>query len=997
MSAGRHIEQLTHAFYAWERQGRGWRTFPYLVPLEPIFQPFQRGTSANADHDDGRRHTWLSRLIERFNPAGESLPQTNPDEAAEWPVPEPVLHEAEYQELELLVPSDGRFDLASMSGFLASLVTCTDCLAFELVGHAGVVKVQLAASKIDEGLLQSQLAAFFPMATYRRPKESLSARWQGVGGGSIAALEFGLAREFMLPLRVIKGGPDPLTPLVGALSRTTANELGVIQVLFTSVHQPWTESINRAVTTAGGKPFFADAPELTSLALEKIAEPLYAVALRLAARGGDDERAWELARSLAGGLAQFGSPQSNELVPLAAESPDELVTDIIRRTTHRGGMIWSAAELVSLVHLPGPSLQAPALQRSVALSRPLPADVQGTTGVIVGQAGSDNASTPVRLPVATRLKHLHVIGASGTGKSTLLINLILQDIENGEGVGVIDPHGDLADEVLARIPDQRRDEVIILDPADEEYVVGWNILGARSATEKEILGSDLVALFRRLSTSWGDQMTVVLANSVVAFLESAQGGTLQDLRRFLVDSEYRDHFLQSVRDEHVVSFWRQEFPLLIGRKPQAPILSRLDTFLRSRLVREVVTEREKPLDFRALIDTGKILIARLSQGAIGEENTALLGGLLVSKLHQVCLGRQDVTANERRPFFLYVDEFQQVATPSMAGLFSGVRKYHLGLTVAHQDLYQLHEKVPEVERAVLANAHTRLCFRVGEDDARRLERGFGHFTADDLLNLSTGQALCRVGRNDADFSLQTSRLQPMSSSEAQERRRSLRERSGERYGRRRVAALPTEPPALAVVVSPPVEPAPAPKRAEPARVSKPRATRPPALGRGGPEHQYLQELIRQWGQARGFRVIIEKSLPNGGQVDVALEREGLSIACEVAVTTTLDHEIGNIEKSLTEPFDYIAVVSLKRNFLRQLENALPSRIAETERKRVKLLAPEELLALLDELPVRATEQRVAGYNVRVRRRVSDPAEMQTRKQTVGGIIARSLKRMKGAE
>ncbi|MBI5764763.1 MAG: type IV secretion system DNA-binding domain-containing protein [Planctomycetes bacterium] len=997
MSSGRHIEQLTLAFYAWERQGRGWRSYPHTVPLEPAFRPFTRGGVAQkSGHDDGRRHTWLSQLIERFTQIPS--PATNPtldDDDAQY-APEPFEPDGDFRELEIFVPSEARFDLASMGGWLSSLVTCTHHLAFELIGNAGAVRLQVAVSTQDWGIIQSQLNAFFPEAIVRTPDEDLATRWRRCAGEGLATLEFGLAREFMLPLRLGRGGPDSLTPIVGALSRIGPGELGLIQVLFQPVRRPWAEGVQRSVTTPDGQPFFADAPEVTSLAREKIAEPLYAVVLRLATKAIEEDRAWDLVRSIAGGLGQFGSPQSNELVPLAVETPDELAEDILNRTTHRSGMIWSAAELVSLVHLPGPSLQAPALQRSVALSRPLPVEVQGTIGVIVGQAVNDDASTPVRLHVETRLKHLHLIGASGTGKSTLLVNLILQDIEDGEGVGVIDPHGDLADEVLARIPNHRRDDVIIIDPADEDYVVGWNILGAHSATEKEILGSDLVALFRRLSTSWGDQMTVVLAHSVMAFLESRQGGTLQDLRRFLVDSEFREAFLQTVADDHVVSFWQKEFPLLIGRKPQAPILSRLDTFLRSRLVREVVTERTKPLDFRQLIDTGKILVARLSQGAIGEENTALLGGLLVSKLHQVCLNRQDVAASERRPFFLYVDEFQQVATPSMAGLFSGVRKYHLGLTVAHQDLYQLHEKVLEVERAVLTNAYTRICFRVGEDDARRLERGYAHFTADDLLNLGTGEALCRVGRNEADFSLHTSRPLPISASEAHARRRSLRERSGERYGRRRTVVAP-DAPAPVAACSLTVEPTTASKRAEPVRVAKPRTVSPVALGRGGPEHQYLQELIRQWGQARGFRVTIEKSLPNGGQVDVALEREGLSIACEVAVTTTLDHEIGNIEKSLTEPFDYIAVVSLKRHFLKKLETALPGKLGDAAQQRVKLFSPEELLAFLDDLPLRAIEHRVAGYNVRVRRRVADPAEMQTRKRTVGGIIARSLKRMKGTE
>ena len=381
-----------------------------------------------------------------------------------------------------------------------------------------------------------------------------------------------------------------------------------------------------------------------------------------------------------------------------------------------------------------------------------------------------------------------LLGGTGTGKSTLFVSLILEDIVAGHGVAVIDPHGDLVDEVLARVPRDRFDDVILFDPSDPEYVVGWNMLSAQSDAEKEMLASDLVAVFRRLATSWGDQMTAVLANAIAAFLDSERGGTLVDLRRFLTEERFRETVLSSVRDPQAREFWKGHFPLLSG-KPQASILTRLDTLLRGRLVRGVVTATERPLDFRRLVDDGGILLAKLSQGAVGQENAALLGSLLVSKLHQVCLLRQDVRLEERTPFFLYVDEFHDLATPSMATLFSGARKYRLGVTVAHQDLYQLHSAAPDVERAVLANAHTRICFRVGEDDARTLSRGLSFFTADDLSNLETGEAICRIGRRENDFNLETVELDAMAPEETAARRHELREHSVRLWGTRR----PTEP------------------------------------------------------------------------------------------------------------------------------------------------------------------------------------------------------------
>ncbi len=204
-------------------------------------------------------------------------------------------------------------------------------------------------------------------------------------------------------------------------------------------------------------------------------------------------------------------------------------------------------------------------------------------------------------------------------------------------------------------------------------------------------------------------------------------------------------------------------------------------FLRSKLIRRVVTVRNPKLDFARVTDSGHIFLGKLATGAIGEENAALLGSLLVSKFHQVTLAREAQTVEQRRPFFLYIDEFHHVATPSMASLFSGMRKYRLGLTVAHQDLYQLHKSVPEVERSLLANAYTRICFRVGEEDARGLAKGFSFFEAEDLMGLGLGEAICRVGGRDADFNLRTEKLPPVDREEAQARVAILRSLSGQRW------------------------------------------------------------------------------------------------------------------------------------------------------------------------------------------------------------------------
>jgi len=247
---------------------------------------------------------------------------------------------------------------------------------------------------------------------------------------------------------------------------------------------------------------------------------------------------------------------------------------------------------------------------------------------------------------------------------------------------------------VGRIPEERLRDAILFDPADAEHPLAWNILEAHSELERTLLAADLVGIFRRFSTSWGDQMTSVLGNAVLVLLESP-GSTLLDLREFLVDRPTRERLLAAVDDPYLTSYFRHEFQLAAGKSVGA-ILTRLDGFLRSKTVRQIVGARESRLDLRAVVDRGQIFLARLSQGAIGEENAALLGSLLVSKFHQITMSRQEMKREERRPFFLYADECQEVATASMAQLLAGARKYGLGLTLA-QTFVQQHQGMIECE------------------------------------------------------------------------------------------------------------------------------------------------------------------------------------------------------------------------------------------------------------------------------------------------------------
>lgn len=273
-------------------------------------------------------------------------------------------------------------------------------------------------------------------------------------------------------------------------------------------------------------------------------------------------------------------------------------------------------------------------------------------------------------------------------------------------------------------------------------------------------------------------MTAVLANAITAFLESPKGGTISDLRSFLLEEGFRREFLQTVQDPEIVYYWKRQFPLLAG-KPQASVVTRLDSFLRPKAIRYMVCQKDSRLDFAEIMNRGKIFLAKLPQGLIGEENAHLLGTFLVAKFHQMAIGRQSIEAAKRRDFWLYVDEFHNFITPSMASILSGARKYRLGLVLAHQELGQLKNRQAEVSSAVLANPYTRVCFRLGDEDARKLSEGFSAFEAEDFQNLAIGDALCRVERREFDFNFHVTPLPDVPKEKADVAKAEIRRQSRE--------------------------------------------------------------------------------------------------------------------------------------------------------------------------------------------------------------------------
>lgn len=775
-------EALTRNFFAWENRGRGWQQWPRSIALEPPFRPFFGHfiVPSGAPRDDGRRETMLSRFVDSFTARDQQAQvPALPEELFAEPDPVFVAENDDLTELAIALPEGTRVDHDAASAFLLSLGSCHDPVSFEIRGTAERIAMQFGVRTDDAPHVTEAVRAFFPAAGVAQTEGTLLDLWRSAGE-RIAIIECALAREFVLPLRTfLRADPDPLTGVIAALGSLRESELGVLQILFTPAKQDWASSVRRALMDGEGGPFFLDAPELTRLGLEKVSNPLFAVVVRIAAAASEPDRAERIVEQIGGALAHFGRADGNELVFVGNDEGVPLERDLIYRVSHRSGMLLSSGELVALVHPPSASLVSPKLVRRMRRTKAAPKEHAGRP-IVLGTNEHAGQLVTVGVTPDERMRHMDVIGASGTGKSTFLLDLALQSIAQGRDIGVLDPHGDLIEEILARVPEEREQDVVLVDASDAEYPVGFNLLDAHSELERTLLASDLVGIFRRLSTTWGDQMQAVLANAVQAFLTSSYGGSLHDLRRFLIEPDYRQNFLKTVEDEEVVYYWQREFPLLVG-KPAGPILTRLDGFLRPKPLRAMLAQRESRLDFREILDSQRIFLAKLAQGAIGKENAALLGSLIVAKFHQAAVSRQDVRQESRRDFDLVIDEFQDLVTPSVENILAGTRKYRLGLTAAHQSLRPVYEADANVAAALMANAATRVIFRVGDDDAKKLADGFASFDAQALTSLGIGEAVCRVDRADHDFNLKTRMPARVDAATAAERRQRIVEHSRARY------------------------------------------------------------------------------------------------------------------------------------------------------------------------------------------------------------------------
>jgi hypothetical protein len=378
-------------------------------------------------------------------------------------------------------------------------------------------------------------------------------------------------------------------------------------------------------------------------------------------------------------------------------------------------------------------------------------------------------------------QHIYCVGKTGTGKSTLLRNLILQDLHAGNGVALIDPHGDLAKDVLEHYPTWRSDDLVVFDPSDREFPVGLNLLKRSGNNDHHIVASAIVSAFKAVwHDSWGPRLEYLLFASAAA-LSECQNVSVLGIGRMLADAGYRDWVVRQVKDPMVRAFWEREFAGYGKRfvsEIVAPLQNKVGQLTMAPPIRNILGQVCGKLDFRFMLDHGRVFIGSLSKGQLGDDKAHLLGAFIMSQFHTAAMSRSDQPVNERRPFHLYVDEFSSFATDTLSSMLSESRKYGLCLTLGQQHTSQLR---PELRDALFGNVGTIISFRVGETDAQLLSREFGgHFAASRFTDLNNYQVLVKAvsgGKSRAPFAGRT--FPPMTFPNAD--RSKLIDRSRERF------------------------------------------------------------------------------------------------------------------------------------------------------------------------------------------------------------------------
>ncbi|MCX7997232.1 MAG: type IV secretion system DNA-binding domain-containing protein [Patescibacteria group bacterium] len=639
-----------------------------------------------------------------------------------------------------------------------SFLEISDMICFEIVGKHTDIRFYVSAPNKLIDLVEKTIYGYYSSADIVKVEEPNI--FSEKGKVSFASLK--TESNSYYPLKSYRDMPnDPMAALTSALSKMNEGEGAMVQFLLRPADSKWKNAGKSFISktkkdeaNAEKAKFEVDPKDLERID-EKLSRPGFETIIRIVVSASSSDIADMHLRNIVAAFKQFDSHQQTlgeaniffkqgfminfiyKFFPVW-EPPFGKVTSIL-----------SSEELGSLFHFPNKTVETPHIQWLKAKTAPVSAEVPTSGGTFMGTAYYRGVKRPVHIHLKDRMRHVYIIGKTGVGKSELLKEMIKQDIKEGKGVCVIDPHGDLIDDTLRYVPAERAEDVILFDPSDVERPIGLNLLECRSEEEKHFITSAIINLMYKLYDPQrtgiiGPRFEHAVRNAMLTVM-SEPGTSFIEIVRVLTDPKYVQELLPKVDDPIVRRYWTDQIAQTSDFHKSETldyIVSKFGRFVTNKMMRNIIGQSKSAFDFREIMDTGKILLINLSKGKLGEENSQFLGLVIVPKILAAAMSRADVPEDQRRDFFLYVDEFQNFATPDFAVILSEARKYHLGLTVANQFIGQMDE---EVKNAVFGNVGTIICFRVGVADANFIQREFQpFFNESDIINVERFHAYMKT-------------------------------------------------------------------------------------------------------------------------------------------------------------------------------------------------------------------------------------------------------------
>lgn len=610
-----------------------------------------------------------------------------------------------------------------------------------------------------QSFVESQLISQYPKASITKVKDYLP---ELLITKNVSLGQLKLDHDRVYPIKIYTDfkDVDPLSSLLSALSKNQVGDFVSIQYLLYPISQSWQQAgKNFATSKSTDSEGKATSNPYAAVIEQKVSYPGFKTAIRIAVASPSKERSQQYLVELANAFSSLNNPGGNSLVlryPYLWQV-DRMKTTMLNRSKSfmPTNQILNVAELATLFHFPTMKVATIAnlSWHRVILSDPpenLPvgenlSDEQKEEINFFGRTEFRNKPTVFGIKKKDRRRHIYLIGKTGTGKSTLIANMAIDDMRKRRGFCIIDPHGDLCETVLDYVPSYRVNDVIYLDPSDHNNAFSLNPLEVKDNAQKELVVSGIVAIFNKLfATSWGPRLEYVLRNTLQSVIEMPDA-TLLMVPEALANPTFRRKMIDNLKDPIIKSFWVNEFENMTDKlriEAISPIQNKVGQFVSSTVIRNIIKSPKSTIDLQKVMDEGKIVLMNLSQGKLGEDNAALLGAMFITKFQLAAMNRVYQNEEDRRDFYLYVDEFQNFATSSFIKILSEARKYRLNLLLANQYIGQIPE---DVRLAIFGNCGTMLTFLVGAGDSPYLAKEYGdRFKEEDILALGNYQALMKM-------------------------------------------------------------------------------------------------------------------------------------------------------------------------------------------------------------------------------------------------------------